>query len=314
MDLSIINYSGQPLVILTSDTLYDKQFIANNMPDVKDLLSQAANQGWLSSLEGGVYADSIDNIVMKIRQSLSPQILYQDFILAGDTAFMRNIFVPAKYIYCIGISTEKRKLALTFNVFSTDAAVGKYLNAEDLVTTLKLYIGYRGNTDKFYCDNLTPDGDPVCQEALPSSARFINDMYESRHNPKITQMATTAPDGIPFEDSMISTAEIRDKIIMRNAPLGNTIPPAGLDGQTFVAYLYLANNNKSSFAMSSFNPKQNFTITQPSSSWAPIAILFFVLLIIAVVVGIGMYMLKKSGSINIYGSSQETEAIPSQYI
>jgi hypothetical protein len=157
MDLSITNYSGQPLVILTADLLYDKQFISANMPNVNDLLSKAANQGWLSSLEGGIYADSIDQIVSSIRQSLNSQIMFQDFILAGDTAFMRNIFVPPKYIYCIGISSKKKKLMLTFNVFSTETAIGKYTSSEDLISSLHIYLGYANGFvrgDSFYCDTI----------------------------------------------------------------------------------------------------------------------------------------------------------------
>lgn len=315
MDLSIANYSGQPLVILTSDSLFDKRYIRDNMPNVNSLLSRAANQGWLSSLEGSIYADSIDRIVIAIRQSLSPQLLFQDFILAGDVAFMRNIFVPPKYIYCIGISTQNHKLVLTFNVFSTEVAISKYTKAEDLLTTLRIYLGYRGDSNTFYCDSLTPDGEPVCQKALPASARFINDAYETKHNPQLTILETQASNsGAPFEENMISKADIKSRVIMRNAPIASPIPPAGLDGQTFTTYMFLANNDESSFAASSDEVKQSFTIASKPNGWASIAVLLLVLLIIAIIVGVGMYLLKRNGDINVYGSSQIAQEATPVYI
>lgn len=331
MDLSIANYSGQPLVILTSDLYFDKKFISGNMPNINDLLSKAANQGWLSSLEGTVYADSIDMIVSSIRQSLNPQIVFQDFILAGDIAFLRNIFVPPKYIYCIGISTRDHKLVLTFNVFNTEVAINKYISAEDLITAVKIYIGYNDgifagkntglftgkNTglfagkSTFYCDNITPDGQPVCQKPLPASARFINDAYESRHNPKIMDIKTYSSDGIPFEQSMISSIDVTSKTIMRNQPMGNPIPPVGLDGQTYTAHVFLDNNDSSTFAKSIDEVKQTFTLAEKPDSWMPLAVLFFVLLIVAIVIGGVLYVLKSKGAINVYGSSPQAEPLES---
>ena len=316
MDLSIANYSGQPLVILTSDSYFDKKFISGNMPNINDLLSKAANQGWLSSLEGTIYADSMDMIVSSIRQSLNPQLVFQDFILAGDIAFMRNIFVPPKYIYCIGISTRDRKLVLTFNVFNTEVAIGKYISTEDLITAVKIYIGYKGGifmgrTGSFYCDNITPDGQPVCQKPLPASARFINDAYESRHNPKITDIKTYSSDGIPFEQSMISSIDVTSKTIMRNQPMGNPIPPVGLDGQTYVAHVFLDNNDNSTFAKSTDEVKQTFTLAEKPNSWMPLAVLFFVLFIVAIVVGGILYIMKNKGVINVYGASPQSEPVES---
>ena len=324
MDLSITNYSGQPLVLLTSDLLYDKQFISDNMPNIQDLLSSAANQGWLSSLESGVYVDSIDRIVSTIRQSINPQILYQDFILAGDTAFLRNIFVPPKYIYCIGLtshhhnSDDKAKLMLTFNVFNTEAAIGKYASSDDLLTAIHIYLGYDNGFTRgdgtFYCDNITPSGTKVCQKPLPVSARFINDAYESRHNPQIMINDTYMNDQLAFEQNMITQLDINSRTIMRNPTISNPIPEVGLNGSTYVAHLFLSNNSKSSFAKSSDDVKQTFTIGQTPNTWASLAVLFFVLLIVAIIVGVALFALKKGSSVNVYGSSLAGETQPSIYI
>lgn len=321
MDLSITNYSGQPLVILTSDQLYDKKFISDNMPNIQDLLSSAANQGWLSSLEGGVYADSIDKIVTTIRQSISPQILFQDFVLAGDTAFLRNIFTPPKYIYCIGLSSTGRrsaKMVLTFNVFSTEAAVSKYVSSEDLLSAIHIYLGYDGGfvsgNGLFYCDNITPDGDRVCQKPLPLSARFINNAYESRHNPQVMVANIYMNDQLAFDQSMITHGEIKSRSILRSPTISSPIPEVGLNGDIYTAHLFLSDSDKSSFAKSADDVKQTFTISETPNVWASLAILLFVLLVVAILVGALLLLLRKSSSVNVYGPSVVPEKPSPIYI
>lgn len=307
MDLTITNYSGQPLIVLTSDQLYDKTFITTNLPNISSLLGTINDQSWLSSLEGRIYADKIDELVSKTRQALDPQIKYQDFILAGDTAFMRNIIVAPKYIYCIGISSKNQKLVLTFNTFNTEASISKYTQAEDLLTAVRIYLGsIHHNSTMFYCDNVTPDGEPVCNKPLPASARFINGAYNQRHNPQLAVVTQDKPTDGYFETTMIDKITGYTHLIMENMPVAGNIPPVGVDGQTLTAYMFLGNTEDTTFAMSADN-RSTFTIANPPNTWASIAVLLFVLLLIAILVGIGFYLLKKGGVINVYGSNESSK-------
>jgi len=302
MELTVYNYSGQPLMLFTSNSYYDKSYLQNNMPALTNLLSSISDQSWLSSIEDNIYADKVDKLVNSVKSTLSPQLIYQDFVLAGDIAFLNNIFTVPNYIYCIGITNSGKKLALTFNVFDAKNVMGKFTAAEDLISSIKIYIGQEG---KFYCDSVTPDGGQVCNEQLPKSARFINEMYSVRHNPKIMQVDSATPVGTNFDNSMIDNVNIVDHFVVKTPELANPIPPPGLNGQTVVTYLFFGSSSSTTIAKSE-TLKQTFTLEQRPNTWASIAVLLFLLLVIAIVIGVVFYLNKK-GSINIFNGKGETE-------
>ena len=305
MELTVYNYSGQPLMLFTSDNYYDKSYLQNNVPSLSSLLSSISDQSWLSSLEDTIYADKVDKLVNSVKNVLSPQLLYQDFILAGDVAFLNNIFSVPNYIYCVGITTvssrKNAKLGLTFNVFASKSILGKFDKAEDLISSIKIYLGKEG---KFYCDDVTPDGEKVCNVSLPKSSRFINDMYSMRHNPRLFQVDSVQPVSGDFDKSMIENINITDHYVIKDPEIANPIPSPGLDGQTVVAYLYFGDTSNTLVAKSDTS-KQSFTLEQRPNTWASIAVLLFVLLIIAIVIGIIVYLANK-GSINIFNGKGET--------
>ena len=307
MEITITNYSGQPLLVFTSDDYFEKDYIRKALR-VKTLLRMISNQGWLSSINGSVYADQIDQLISEVKNSLSPQLKFHDFILAGDNAFMTNIFSAPKYLYCIGITTNSdNRLALTFNSYPTADALAKYLDSEDIVQQVLLYIGSYSpsssdgseGTPSFYCDNITVNGDSVCEYSLPRSSKFINEAYMMRHNPRLNVMSSETPVGMDFDTSMIEDAKVTTRAIMTTPQLGAPIPDQGLNGNAVVLYIFLG----STVAVDGSGDPVDTTITPPGI-WPPIAILLFVLFLIAIIVGILMY-LSKSSNINIFGSREE---------
>lgn len=313
MELTVFNYTGQPLMLFTSKNYYNRQYVKHNMPGVDKLLSSIRDQSWLSSLEGSIYADKVDQLVSSIKGLLSPQLEYQDFILAGDVSFLNNLFDIPNFVYCVGITSTSgsgrfgdSKLALSFNTFDTKNILGKYNVAQDLISSIKLYLGYQS---QFYCDSVTPDGSAVCDSTLPKSATFINDMYALRHNPRIMQVDSPTPVGTNFDKSMIENINITDHMIIKQPDIANPIPQPGLvEGQTVVAYLFFDSNEKSIIANS--DVKQSFTLEQETSPWASIAILLIILLVVAIVIGVIMYVSKNGGSINVFTGKGEKQPAP----
>lgn len=308
MELTVFNYTGQPLMLFTSKNYYNRQYIKSNMPGISQLLASIRDQSWLSSLEGSIYADKVDHLVSSIKGLLSPQLEYQDFILAGDVTFLNNIFEVPNFLYCVGITSResklgRSKLSLTFNMFDTKNILSKYDSAEDLVSSIKLYLGYQS---QFYCDSVTPDGSPVCNAPLPKSSEFINHMYALRHNPRLMQVDSPTPVGTNFDKSMIENVNITDHVIIKSPDIANSIPAAGMVDQTVVAYLFFDSDAKTAVADSDF--KQSFNIDQTPNPWASIALLLIILLIVAIVVGVIMYISKNGGSINIFsGKGEKTQ-------
>lgn len=297
MELTITNYSGQPLLLFTSDDYFDKSYMTQAL-HVQDKLRIIGNEGWLSSVTSGVYADKIDQLITTITNSLGPQLKFHDFILAGDNAFLSNIFMLPKYMYCIGITTKtsrfQNKLALSFSIFPIADMLSKYTKPEDLLARFDVFIGSNGS---FYCDNITVSGVPVCQYALPRSAKFINNAYAARHNPRLSVMSSETPVGLDFDTSMIEDAKVTRQEVIMEPQLAATIPDEGYNGSSVVAYLFLGSAD-----VAASDEPGHYEINQPSV-WPPIAILLLVLLIIAVVVGILMYISKRS-NINIFGSKE----------
>jgi hypothetical protein len=301
MELTITNYSGQPLIVFTSDSYFDKSYMTKALK-VKDLLRIIGNQGWLSSVTSGVYADQIDQLITTTKASLSPQMKFHDFILAGDNAFLNNIFALPKYMYCIGITTReaafRNKLALSFNVFAVSDLLSTYTQPEDLLARFSVFIG---NNSKFYCDNITVDGNPVCEYELPRSAKFINQSYQLRHNPRLNVVSSETPVGLDFDTSMIESIKSSERTVYLQPQIGAAIPAPGYNGDAAVAYLFINNDTTVTEG-----DEPSYDIIPDSSIWPPIAILLLVLLIIAIVVGALMYISKRS-SINIFGSKENTE-------
>lgn len=302
MELTVYNYSGQPLMLFTSDNYYDKSYLQNNVPSLTNLLSSISDQSWLSSIQDNIYADKVDKLVNTIKGVVNPELLYQDFVLAGDVAFLNNIFSIPNYIYCVGVTNSGKKLALTFNAFDTKALMSKYSDAKDLVSSIRIYLGYDGN---FYCNDVTPDGDSVCGKSLPKSAVFINNAYSLRHNPRVLQVESATPVGGNFDMNMVENINITDHYIIGKPDIASPIPEPGLNGSIVVVYLFFGTTSSTLVAKSS-NLKQSFTLEQRPNTWASIAMLLFVLLIIAIVIGAIVYFTKKS-NINIFnGKGEET--------
>lgn len=303
MELTITNYSGQPLLLFTSDDYFDKSYMSQAL-QVRDLLRIIGNEGWLSSVSSGVYADKIDQLITTVKNSLSPQLKFHDFILAGDNAFLNNIFTLPKYMYCIGITTKtahfRNKLALSFSIFPIAELLTKYTAPEDLLARFDVFLG---SNSSFYCDNITVSGAPVCQYELPRSAKFINTAYAARHNPRLSVMESEMPVGLDFDTSMIEDATVTKRQIFMEPRIAAAIPEQGYNGSSAVVYMFIGQAD----VTASEDPKFNYELSGPSA-WPPLAILFLVLLIIAIVVGILMYISKRS-NINIFGSNETAPEI-----
>jgi hypothetical protein len=56
--------------------------------------------------------------------------------------------------------------------------------------------------------------------------------------------------------------------------------------------------------------KQSFSLDEPTSPWASIALLLVILLIVAIVIGAIMYISKNGGSINVFTGKGEKATQP----
>jgi hypothetical protein len=286
MEISIFNYSGQPTMLFTSQNLYDKKYIMSSMPNIKELLSNIVSKGWLSSLDNGIYADKIDDLVLSAKRALEPQMEFQEFALAGETSFLKNIFVPPEYLYCVGIRGHKKKLSLTFNSFALRRVIAKYTNPEDLSAAFKIYLGMEG---KFLCDSVTPDGEAVCNSPLPRSSRFINQLYAARHSPRIHIVSAPHPVGLDFDTSMIEGTQVTDHVLIQPQELGNEIPQPGSNGHTVTAYLFLSDCSEVGYAD---DEAQAFAVDSRSSNW-PSWLILLALVILIVVIAVIFYFMSR---------------------
>lgn len=291
MEISVFNYSGQPTMLFTSQNLYDKKYLLSSMPNIKDLLSNIVSKGWLSSLDNGIYADKIDDLVLSAKRALEPQMEFQEFVLAGETSFMKNIFVPPEYLYCVGICGQKKKLSLTFNSFALRKVIAKYTNPEDLSATFKIYLGMH---NKFFCDSVTVDGEAVCDSQLPRASRFINQLYAARHSPRIHIVSSPHPVGLDFDTSMIEGTEVTDHVLIQPQELGNEIPQPGSNGHTVTAYLFLS-DCKDSEVGSAEDGAQAFAIDSGSSNWPSWLILLALIILIVVIAVVFYFLMKNNG-------------------
>jgi hypothetical protein len=269
MEVAISNYSGQPLIILTSDQYITKQYIKDVLP-VKGLLGSITNKSWLKTIKSN--PDDINKLISVVKNALSPQLQYQDFVLAGDSTFISNIFKPPNYLYCIGFIASGTKLALTFSIFKLANMIDT--SSEDLLNSVQIYIG-ANNT--FYCDAVTPDGENVCQQPLSDTTKFINGKFTEK-----------------LPGSHAPTAEFNSEI-----------QSSGLNGNSYVIQLFITTDA----GVVPDDETLTQTVTN-IIDWSSIITVGLFLLVVTIAIVAVIMLLSRNGSFSVVNNTSEASTIP----
>lgn len=200
MELKLINYSGQNLILFKSEKEYNVPYIKESISCCIGALQELSKLQIKDITSNNSIEQKINTLLIRIKNAVQPELEYLDFLLVDEATYMNNLRHMPKFLYILAIcEIQNEKVTICVDKINLQKKYSSIIDQPQIVTTNTLYLGCDTG---FTCDNLDETGSNICQNKVGEFSKLIKSKYSNSVN--------------YGNDQILSEGQVRNNVYMHH--------------------------------------------------------------------------------------------------
>lgn len=200
MELKIINYSGENIILFKSHKEYNVPYIKESISCCIDALQEISKLQIKDITSNNSIEQKIDSLLIKIKNAVHPELEYLDFLLVDESTYLNNLRHMPKFLYILAIcEIQSAKVTICVDKINLQKKYSSIIDQPQIVTTNTLYLGCDSG---FTCDNLDETGHNICANKVGEFSKLIKSKYSNSVN--------------YGNDQVLSEGQVRNNVYMHH--------------------------------------------------------------------------------------------------